>query len=151
MAAVHSSNVAPLPHQLRAAYGVLLAEGHAPLRFLLADGPGAGKTIMAGLYLKELILRSACEWAIIVAPGRIVKQWRAELQEKSGLVFEVPGHGLTMRRLSRISSLACAGQKIYFRPSTLVPAPLLIVGRPQTAICVGQHKFTLRSGSSNEE
>ena len=40
-----------------------------PLRFLLADDPGAGKTIMAGLYLKEMMLRSDCERALVVAPN----------------------------------------------------------------------------------
>ena len=66
MVAVNSSDVDPLPHQIRAVYEELLPR--IPLRFLLADDPGAGKTIMAGLYLKELILRSDCERAIIVAP-----------------------------------------------------------------------------------
>lgn len=59
MAAVNSSDVDPLPHQIRAVYEELLPR--VPLRFLLADDPGAGKTIMAGLYIKELILRSDCE------------------------------------------------------------------------------------------
>nr|MDT0665898.1 hypothetical protein [Micromonospora sp. DSM 115978] len=55
MLAVATSDVEPLPHQIRAVYGELLPR--TPLRFLLADDPGAGKTIMAGLYVKELILR----------------------------------------------------------------------------------------------
>lgn len=67
LAAVNSSDVDPLPHQIRAVYEELLPR--IPLRFLLADDPGAGKTVMAGLYLKELVLRSDCERAIIVAPG----------------------------------------------------------------------------------
>lgn len=87
MAAVNSSNVDPLPHQIRAVYEELLPR--VPLRFLLADDPGAGKTIMAGLYLKELILRSDCERAIIVAPGGLVEQWREELSSKFELRFEV--------------------------------------------------------------
>ncbi|WRS29197.1 helicase-related protein [Actinomycetaceae bacterium MB13-C1-2] len=89
MAAVNSSDVDPLPHQIRAVYEELLPR--IPLRFLLADDPGAGKTIMAGLYLKELILRSDCERAIIVAPGGLVEQWREELSEKFDLRFEVFG------------------------------------------------------------
>lgn len=87
MAAVNSSDVDPLPHQIRAVYEELLPR--IPLRFLLADDPGAGKTIMAGLYLKELILRSDCERAIIVAPGGLVEQWREELSQKFNLRFEV--------------------------------------------------------------
>lgn len=87
MAAVNSSDVDPLPHQIRAVYEELLPR--IPLRFLLADDPGAGKTIMAGLYLKELILRSDCERGVIVAPGGLVEQWREELSQKFDLHFEV--------------------------------------------------------------
>lgn len=87
MVAVNSSDVDPLPHQIRAVYEELLPR--IPLRFLLADDPGAGKTIMAGLYLKELVLRSDCERAIIVAPGGLVEQWREELATKFDLRFEV--------------------------------------------------------------
>lgn len=89
MVAVNSSDVDPLPHQIRAVYEELLPR--IPLRFLLADDPGAGKTIMAGLYLKELILRSDCERAIIVAPGGLVEQWREELSQKFDLRFEIFG------------------------------------------------------------
>lgn len=87
MVAVNSSDVDPYPHQIRAVYEELLPR--IPLRFLLADDPGSGKTIMAGLYLKELILRADCERAIIVAPGGLVEQWREELSQKFGLRFEV--------------------------------------------------------------
>lgn len=87
IAAVNSSDVDPLPHQIRAVYEELLPR--IPLRFLLADDPGAGKTIMAGLYIKELILRSDCERAIIVAPGGLVEQWRDELAQKFDVHFEV--------------------------------------------------------------
>ncbi|WCC80378.1 helicase-related protein [Cutibacterium equinum] len=87
MVAVNSSDVDPLPHQIRAVYEELLPR--IPLRFLLADDPGAGKTIMAGLYVKELILRSDCDRALIVAPGGLVEQWREELLQKFNLRFEV--------------------------------------------------------------
>ena len=87
MVAVNSSEVDPLPHQIRAVYEELLPR--IPLRFLLADDPGAGKTIMAGLYLKELILRSDCERALIVAPSGLVEQWREELSQKFDLQFEI--------------------------------------------------------------
>lgn len=86
MAAVNSSDVDPLPHQIRAVYEEMLPR--IPLRFLLADDPGAGKTVMAGLYLKELILRSDCERAIVVAPGGLVEQWSEELAAKFDLRFE---------------------------------------------------------------
>ena len=87
IAAVNSSDIDPLPHQIRAVYGELLPQ--VPLRYLLAEDPGAGKTIMAGLYLKELILRSDCERASIVAPGGLVEQWRDELATEFCLGFEV--------------------------------------------------------------
>ena len=92
MVAVNSSDVDPLPHQIRAVYEELLPR--LPLRFLLADDPGAGKTIMAGLYIKELMLRSDCERVIVVAPGGLVEQWREELATKFDLRFEVFGRHL---------------------------------------------------------
>ena len=87
MLAVHTSDLDPLPHQIQAVYGELL--GRTPLRFLLADDPGAGKTIMAGLYIKELMLRSDLESCLIVAPGGLVEQWQDELREKFGMSFEL--------------------------------------------------------------
>ncbi|MEJ7590662.1 MAG: DEAD/DEAH box helicase [Planctomycetaceae bacterium] len=60
-----------------------------PLRFVLADDPGAGKTIMAGLYIRELIMRADARRILIVAPGSLVEQWRDELFEKFGLEFRV--------------------------------------------------------------
>lgn len=85
--AVATSDVQPLPHQIRAVYGELLPR--TPLRFLLADDPGAGKTIMAGLYIKELILRDDVRKCLIVAPGGLVEQWQDELFFKFGLRFDL--------------------------------------------------------------
>jgi len=85
MLAVTTSNVQPLPHQIRAVYGEMLPR--TPLRFLLADDPGAGKTIMAGLYIKELVLREDVHRCLIVAPGGLVEQWQDELKTKFGLDF----------------------------------------------------------------
>jgi SNF2 family DNA or RNA helicase len=87
MMAVHSSNVEPLPHQITAVYESLLPR--QPLRFVLADDPGAGKTIMAGLYIRELIMRADAHRIVIVAPGSLVEQWRDELYEKFGLEFHI--------------------------------------------------------------
>jgi len=85
--AVHLSFVEPLPHQIKAVYGEMLPR--QPLRFLLADDPGAGKTIMTGLYIKELMLRGDLERCLIVAPGNLCEQWQDELHQKFGLRFEI--------------------------------------------------------------
>ena len=87
MMAVHTSNVDPLPHQITAVYESMLPR--QPLRYLLADDPGAGKTIMAGLYIRELLMRADARRVLIVAPGSLVEQWRDELFEKFGLEFRI--------------------------------------------------------------
>ena len=85
MAAVAVSNIQPLPHQLEAVYDCFLRE--ARLRFLLADDPGAGKTIMAGLYMKELILRRSGDRILVVTPANLRPQWIRELAERFQLDF----------------------------------------------------------------
>jgi superfamily II DNA or RNA helicase len=85
--AIHTSLVDPLPHQISAVYGEMLPR--QPLRFLLADDPGAGKTIMAGLLMKELIARGDLERCLVVAPGSLVEQWQDELGEKFSLEFDI--------------------------------------------------------------
>ena len=87
MMAVHTSNVDPLPHQITAVYESMLPK--QPLRFVLADYPGAGKTIMAGLYIRELIMRADAQRILIVAPGSLVEQWKEELSLKFGLEFQI--------------------------------------------------------------
>ena len=85
--AVHTSLVDPLPHQITAVYEVMLPR--QPLRFLLADDPGAGKTIMAGLLIKELIARGDLQRCLIVCPGNLVEQWQDELYRRFHLPFEI--------------------------------------------------------------
>src|SRR5262249_36450917 len=87
MMAVHVSNVEPLPHQITAVYESMLPR--QPLRFVLAADPGAGKTIMAGLYIRELIPRADARRVLIVSPGGLVDQWKDELFEKFGLEFRI--------------------------------------------------------------
>ncbi len=86
-AAVASSTITPLPHQIDAVYGRLLPM--QPLNFLLADDPGAGKTVMSGLYVRELMLRGDLERCLVVAPGSLVEQWQEELDEKFDLRFDI--------------------------------------------------------------
>lgn len=85
--AVHTSIIDPLPHQIEAVYGEMV--DRQPLRFLLADDPGAGKTIMTGLLIKELAARGAVERALVVAPGALVEQWQDELWQRFQLRFEI--------------------------------------------------------------
>ncbi len=85
--AVHSSVVEPLPHQITAVYEHMLPR--QPLRFLLADDPGAGKTIMAGLLIKELIARGDLVRCLIVCPGSLAEQWQDELYRRFHLPFEI--------------------------------------------------------------
>lgn len=87
MLAITGSNLEPLPHQITAVYSQLLRR--SPLRFLLADDPGAGKTIMCGLYIKELMLRGDLKRCLVVTPGGLVEQWQEELYTKFGLRFEL--------------------------------------------------------------
>ena len=86
-AAVDTSNIEPYPHQIDAVYNRFLEQ--RPLKFLLADDPGAGKTIMSGLLIRELMLRGDVARCLIVAPGSLVEQWQDELWDKFGLSFEL--------------------------------------------------------------
>ena len=91
--AVWASRVDPLPHQLEAVYGVLLKR--PKVRFLLADDPGAGKTIMAGLFLKELKYRGVLKRVLVVTPANLTDQWRRELKEKFNETFVVANRETT--------------------------------------------------------
>ncbi|MGC8754515.1 MAG: helicase-related protein [Thermosulfidibacteraceae bacterium] len=85
--AVNASRVDALPFQIEAVYGYVLKQPR--IRFLIADDPGAGKTIMAGLILKELKLRKLAKKILIVVPGHLKDQWRRELKEKFDESFDV--------------------------------------------------------------
>ncbi len=85
--AVQTSEVEPLPHQITAVYEEMLPR--QPLRFLLADDPGAGKTIMAGLLIRELIARGDVARCLVVCPGSLVEQWQDELDRRFHLPFDI--------------------------------------------------------------
>lgn len=85
--AVHTSLLEPLPHQITAVYESMLPR--QPLRFVLADDAGAGKTIMAGLLIKELLVRGDVQRCLVVCPGSLVEQWQDELYRRFQLPFEI--------------------------------------------------------------
>lgn len=87
MLAIHTSMVEPLPHQILAVYESMLTR--QPLRFLLADDPGAGKTIMAGLFIRELMVRGDLKRCLIVCPGMLTEQWQEELIDKFHVPFAI--------------------------------------------------------------
>ena len=87
MSALNSALIEPLPHQILAVYEDMLPR--QPLRFLLADDPGAGKTIMAGLLMRELITRGDARRCLVCAPGNLVEQWQDELRDKFLLDFDI--------------------------------------------------------------
>lgn len=110
--AVHTSIVDPLPHQITAVYETMLPR--QPLRFLLADDPGAGKTIMAGLLIRELIARGDLQRCLVVCPGSLAEQWQDELSRRFHLFFDI----LTNDSFEA----ACTGN--YFLEKNLVIARL---------------------------
>ena len=77
---MNTSKVDPLPHQIEAVYGYVLKLPR--IRFLIADDPGAGKTIMAGLIIKELKLRKIAKRFLLVVPGHLREQWLRELKDR---------------------------------------------------------------------
>ncbi|MBM3347663.1 MAG: DEAD/DEAH box helicase, partial [Betaproteobacteria bacterium] len=118
--AVHTSVVDPLPHQITAVYESMLPR--QPLRFLLADDPGAGKTIMAGLLMKELIARGDLQRCLVVCPGSLAEQWQDELYRRFHLPFEI----LTNDRLE------AARTGNWFLESNLIIARLDKLARDET-------------------
>ncbi len=93
--AAFASNIELLPHQIEAVYDKML--GQHPLRFLLADDPGAGKTIMAGLFVREMMARDVVGRCLIVVPGNLSEQWRIELRDKFNIDFEIVSREMILR------------------------------------------------------
>jgi superfamily II DNA or RNA helicase len=85
--ALGNKKLLPLPHQIEAVYGRMLQVPQ--IRFLLADDPGAGKTIMSGMLIKELKARYSVERVLILVPPLVVRQWQEELLEKFNEHFHI--------------------------------------------------------------
>jgi len=96
--AVSLCGVEALPHQLEAVYERILSQ--ARLSFLLVDDPGAGKTIMAGLLMKELKMRGTIERTLVVTPAALTIQWQDELRSKFEEPFEIIGAELAKNQLA---------------------------------------------------
>src|SRR5713101_5518731 len=132
--AVSPSGVQALPHQLQAVYERMLPQ--ARLRFLLADDPGAGKTIMAGLFLKELKLRGAISYVLILTPAPLTIQWQDEMFSKFDETFEVVSSDMVGNQLAGnvwerhrqcIASLDFAKQERVMQSLEQVPWDLVII------------------------
>jgi len=129
------SNIDPLPHQRIAVYDHLLTKPR--LRFLLADDAGAGKTIMSGLYIREMLSRRLLNRILIVTPAGLTENWRSELQQLFHLHFHVirgadarkenPFSGNDSHRLI-VSVDTLAGDRMYSRlsESDIQPYDLVI-------------------------
>jgi len=132
--AMNISKVDPLPHQIEAVYGYVL---NLPrIRFLIADDPGAGKTIMAGLIIKELKLRRLAQRILIVVPGHLKDQWRREMKERFEEHFVVVdrrmmealfGENVWLRENQIITSMDFAKQEDVLRSLIAAHFDLVIV------------------------
>lgn len=87
-----NKKIIPLPHQIEAVYSRMLQSPQ--VRYLLADDPGAGKTIMSGMLIRELLARQAAERILILVPPLVLKQWQEELKDKFGEEFTIVNRGL---------------------------------------------------------
>jgi len=132
--AMNTSKIDPLPHQIEAVYGYVLKLPR--IRFLIADDPGAGKTIMAGLIIKELKLRNLVKRILIVTPGHLKDQWRRELAEKfeehfrtvdRGFLDALYGENGWLREDQLITSIDFAKREDVLPSISAVPFDLIIV------------------------
>jgi hypothetical protein len=139
--AVHTSLVEQLPHQITAVYEVMLPR--QPLRFLLAEDPGASKTIMAGLLIKELIVRGDLQRCLIVCPGSLAEQWQDELYRRFQLPFEI--------LLARYERIAFEKTLILIAPQGQPLAAFICPGHPlldaTPDLTLNRHRDLLRRGT----
>jgi hypothetical protein len=123
--AVSVSGIRTLPHQIEAVYLKMLPQPR--LRFLLADDPGAGKTIMAGLLLKEMKLREALERCLILVPAPLTIQWQDELLRFFGESFQIIHAGNDQKKM-RLRDYSERGEQEKLGladPQAGTPAPLV--------------------------
>nr|WP_075982593.1 helicase-related protein [Bacillus massilionigeriensis] len=85
--ALGNQQVIPLPHQIEAVYSRMLQTSN--IRYLLADDPGAGKTIMSGMLIKELKARESIQRILILVPPLVLRQWQEEMSEKFQESFKI--------------------------------------------------------------
>lgn len=132
--AMNTCKVDPLPHQIEAVYGYVLKMPR--IRFLIADDPGAGKTIMAGLIVKELKLRHLAQRILIVAPGHLKDQWRREMKDRFEESFTIVdrsimdafyGENVWNREQQIITSLDFAKQEDVIASLASIHFDLIIV------------------------
>ncbi len=132
--AMNTSKIDPLPHQIEAVYGYVLSLPR--IRFLIADDPGAGKTIMAGLVLKELKLRHLARRILTVVPGHLKDQWRREMKERfeetfvvidRGVIDALYGENVWQREMQIITSMDFAKQDDLLPSLASVHFDLVIV------------------------
>lgn len=132
--AMNTCKVDPLPHQIEAVYGYVLKLPR--IRFLIADDPGAGKTIMAGLVIKEMKLRHLAQRILVVVPGHLKDQWRRELKERFEESFTLVdrrfvdalyGENIWRRELQIITSMDFAKQEDVLPALTSVHYDLVVV------------------------
>ena len=144
------ARVDPLPHQLEAVYDYFLKLPR--IRFLLADDPGAGKTIMAGLLLKELKIRGLVQRTLIVTPANLSFQWQRELKDKFRENFEVirsdvlrANYGRTPGRIRTRSSRRSPGSRASRTPRSLLRShwDLIIVDEAHKMSAYSADKKTL--------
>lgn len=138
--AMNVSKIDPLPHQIEAVYGYILKLPR--IRYLIADDPGAGKTIMAGLIVKELKLRNLAKKILIVSPGHLKDQWRREMKEKFDETFGV---------VDRNTIASYYGENVWDRETQIITSmdfakrdenlPAISSTRFDLVICDEAHKF----------
>jgi len=143
--ATNNALVHLLPHQIEAVYGVMLPQ--PTIRHLMAHDAGAGKTVMAGLVYKELILRQPTLRTLIVAPAALTVQWQRELEEKFLARFEIVGRDelkdnphIWAESAQVITSLAFARQPDVQASLSSVPWDLVIVDEAHHLAAYEMHK-----------